>query len=321
MELLTSALGLSPGSHALTSDDEVVRRNSRKAVGLLAGFTVLVMLVGRLFCGPSGMYLGALFALLTGAAACLAQERLALLLAQAEEAEPGEHPDLHAAVREVAERMGLPPPSIFLIDDLSPNAFAVGRDPSHAALAITSGLLELLGEEEGEAVIAHELLHVQRRESLVGGTLTTLILALTLPIEIVLFVGRALVNLAKGEDWKSWDEPGATRRRLMLGLAPLIAPLVRLALPRRCEFEADALTAQSRGPGPLERALRTMTDAINGGPTIDADPATYHLFIVDPAPEWTYGWLMSNRPTLEDRLAHLQGRPSGGLPRGERLAA
>jgi heat shock protein HtpX len=267
------------------------------------------------------MYLGAFFALLTGAAACLAQERLVLLLAQAEEAGPDEHPELHTAVREVAQRMGLPPPSIFFIDDLSPNAFAVGRDPSHAALAITTGLLELLGEEEGEAVIAHELLHVLRRESLIGGTITTLIVALTLPFETVLFVGRALVNLAKGEDWKSWDEPGSIRRRLMLGLAPLIAPLVRLALPRRCELETDALTAQSRGPGPLERALRTMTDAINRGPTIDADPATYHLFIVDPAPEWSYGWLFSSRPTLEDRLAHLHGRPSAGLPRGERLAA
>jgi heat shock protein HtpX len=292
----------------------MVRTNRRKTILLLMLLTTVLLLAGRLVAGRAGMLLALVAALAVVVAACWFSERLALWMAAAQEVSPAEQPELHRLVRQVAERCGLPSPRVYLIEEPAPNAFAVGRDPRHAAIALTTGLVMLLEESEGATIVAHELAHVENGDTLLAGTLATVVFALTLPLQLALHGVQALTDVIQGyAGGHDGDEPGYARRRLMLYLAPVIAPLLQLALPRRCEYAADRTAARLAGnPLLLASALQKIEQAIPLGPPLDADPAMHHLFIVNPSPEQTLGWLFSTQPPLDERVRRL--RQLAGTP-------
>jgi heat shock protein HtpX len=218
-----------------------------------------------------------------------------------------ELPELHELVASLAARIGVPPPALYLIEEPSPNTFAVGRDPRHAAIALTTGLLELLDDAEGAAVIAHELSHVEHRETLIGGVFAALVFLVTLPLQLLLQGVQAIVDLVRGySSGRDWADPQYGRRQLMFYLAPILSPLIHFVGPGRGEYLADARAAElTASPAVLASALRRLADAIPLGPPLEADPAMRHLFILNPVPESRLDWLVSARPPLAERLRRL----------------
>lgn len=293
---------------------ELVRFNTYKAIFVLTALSGLLLLVGRLVGGHVGQGLTLVLALVIDVGACCYAERLALWMADARPAPEAEHARLHRLVSESAARLGLPGPGVYLIDEPAPNAFAVGRDPRHAAVAATTGLVTLLDDRELAAVLTHELAHVGRRDSVVAGAVAVIVFGLTLPLQAILALARPALDLVRGyHGGRGPDATGSARRALMLYLAPLIAPILHLAIPRRCEYAADASGALAGDPQALASALEKLERQILTGPPIDADPAIYHLFIVDPYPDWSLAPLFSPRPSTHDRIQRLQQltRPAG----------
>lgn len=288
-------------------DREAGRNNRRRALILLGLHGALLLTFGWLFGRLGGLLVAAGLAAALGLACFYLGDRLVLWLARAQPTSQTDEPALYALTRRLAAEAGLPPPRLYLIEEPAPNALAVGRDPTRAGLVVTAGLLELLDEVEVAAVLAHELGHIARRDSLTGATLAVLVLLWTLPLQGLLRLVDAVVDLVRGyAGGREEDEPGAPRRRLLVWLAPILAPLLRLGPAWGCERRADAfaigLTGQAAA---LASALERVEQTIPAQPPLEADPAVAHLFLADPAPYWGAGWLFSPRPPLEQRQERL----------------
>jgi heat shock protein HtpX len=269
---------------------------------LLAVLTAMLVVLGGALGGEQGMVVAFVFALLMNAASYWFSDRIVLAMYGAQPIEESRAPALHAAVRRLATRAGIPMPRVYLIPLDAPNAFATGRNPEHAAVAVTEGIMRILDEEELEGVLAHELAHVKNRDVLIATIAATLAGAIT-------YLAHMAQWAAMFGAHRSDDEEGGTNPLAMVVLAivaPLAALLVQLAVSRAREFQADATGARlTRRTEPLARALEKLHRAAHAAP-MAANPATAHLFIVNPLSGQTLMKLFSTHPPLEERIARLR---------------
>jgi heat shock protein HtpX len=267
---------------------------------LLAGLTALFMGVGYLIGGGSG----ALIALLIAAGMNLASywnaDKLVLAMHEAREVDETTAPDLVQLVAELARRAGLPMPRVYLMDNPQPNAFATGRNPEHAAVAVTTGLLQMLSREEVAGVIAHELAHVKNRDTLTMTITATIAGAISMLAQFGLFFGGQRDNNSG---------LGVVGTVVMVILAPIAAMIVQMAISRTREYSADELGARATGrPDALASALAKISAAAQAvpNPTAERTPATAHLFIVNPLTGHGMDNLFSTHPSTENRIAALR---------------
>jgi heat shock protein HtpX len=221
------------------------------------------------------------------------------------EATPQSAPELHAAVSNLARRAGLPVPRVFIIPQQAPNAFATGRNPEHAVVAVTEGLLQLMDREELEGVLAHELAHVKNRDILIGSIAATMAGA----IMLLATMARWSAFFGGGRDDEGGGGLGAIGLIVMSILAPLAAMIIQMAVSRSREYLADATGARFAGRSDgLARALGKLGAYARKVP-MGAAPATAHMFTVNPLSGRGLMNVFSTHPPLEDRIARLQGNP------------
>jgi heat shock protein HtpX len=275
--------------------------NQLKTTILLAALTAIIILIGRFLGGQSGMMIAFVLAAVMNIGSYWYSDKIVLSMYRAKEVSEAEAPRLHAIVRRLSQRAGLPMPRIYITEQASPNAFATGRDPSHAAVAVTRGLLDLMGDDEIEGVIAHELGHVKNRDILISS------IAATLAGAIMIIASMARWAALFGGFGRSSERNGGAIGLLLTALvAPIAATVIQLALSRSREFQADATGAKISGnPGGLANALRKLGMATKRVP-MNASPSTAHMFIVNPLRAGQFAKLFSTHPPLEERIARLE---------------
>jgi heat shock protein HtpX len=270
-----------------------------KTAALLGGLSALFLLIGGALGGQSGMVIAFGFAVLTNIGSYWFSDRIVLRMYRATQVGP-EHP-LYRTTERLAQRANLPMPKVYIIPDSSPNAFATGRNPQHAAVAATEGLLRLMSESELDGVIAHELAHVRNRDILISSVAAT--------------IGASIMMLANMAQWAAMfgggqrDERGGSPIALFATalLAPIAAMLIQAAISRQREFAADRSGADIAGsPMGLAQALRRLEVGSKQIP-MDANPATAHMFIVKPFSAQGLMGLFSTHPPTEARIAALMG--------------
>jgi len=278
--------------------------NAIKTTALLAALTVLFILVGGMIGGEQGMVVALLLAGVMNFAAYWWSDRIVLRMYGAQEVSAAEAPEFHALVRRLAQRAGLPMPRVYIIPTETPNAFATGRNPEHAAVAATEGILRILTPDELEGVMAHELAHVRNRDILISSVAATLAGAIMILARMAQF--SALFGGARRSEDDEGGAGGILGLIVLAVLAPLAAMLVQMAISRSREYQADAAGAQiSRKPRALADALEKLEQAAQVMP-MDAHPSTAHLFIVNPLTGGSLLRLFSTHPPVEERVARLR---------------
>jgi heat shock protein HtpX len=270
---------------------------------LLAALTSLVVLIGGAVGGQHGMAIAFVLAIVMNFGSYWFSDRIVLSMYRAQPIEEAQAPDLYRIVRRLATRGGIPLPRVYLIPGDTPNAFATGRSPQHAAVAVTEGIMRMLDDEELEGVLAHELSHVRNRDTL------TMTIAATLAGVITYLAYMARWAAIFGGVRRDDDEgsgAGVVGALLMAILAPIAAMLIQMAISRAREFEADASGARLVGrPWGLAKALEKLEMASKIAP-MDASPATAHLFIVNPLSGGGLTALFSTHPPIQERIARLR---------------
>jgi heat shock protein HtpX len=276
--------------------------NTFKTAFLLTALTLVLMLIGGHFGGRNGMILAFIVAAGMNFFSYFYSDKMALSMYRAQPVTREQLPRVYQIVERILPRMALPMPRIYVIPTDSPNAFATGRNPKHAAVAVTQGILNLLNDEELEGVLAHELGHVKNRDILTSSVAATLAGAITLLARTSVMFGGG------GRDGRSRGLGGGGI--FMLILAPFAAMLIQLAVSRSREYEADATGAHVTGnPYALASALQKL-DAYSKQLPMQASPSTAHLFIVAPfLSRASFGNLFSTHPPMAQRVARLTGRP------------
>jgi heat shock protein HtpX len=273
--------------------------NYFKTAILLAGLTGLFMGVGYLIGGASGATIAFLIAAATNLFAYWNSDRMVLSMYGAHEVDRSTAPDLVDLVAELATRAALPMPRVFLMDEVQPNAFATGRNPQNAAVAVTTGLVHSLTPEELAGVIAHELAHIKNHDTLLMTITASIAGAISMVAQFGMFFGGNRGN----------NGPGVVGSIAMMILAPLGAMLVQMAISRTREYAADDLGARIVGqPMWLASALGKIANAAHQVPNMEAErnPATAHMFIINPLSGHGVDNLFSTHPSTENRIAALQ---------------
>jgi heat shock protein HtpX len=267
---------------------------------LLAVLSAMLILMGGALGGRGGMLLGFVLAFVMNFGAYWFSDKIVLSMYGAQPVDERQAPELYAMVRRLTTRAGIPVPKVYIIADDSPNAFATGRNPEHAAIAVTSGIMRILDDEELEGVVAHELGHVKNRDVLISTIAATLAGAITHVAHMLQW--SAFLGGGRSDD----DEGGSPIAMLAMAIvAPIAAMLVQMAVSRAREFHADATGAQlTRNPKGLMRALEKLEMASRAVP-MHANPATAHLFIVNPLTGRSLMALFSTHPPIEERVARL----------------
>ncbi len=279
--------------------------NALKTAALLAVLTVLIMLAGEYFGGRNGMVIALVLAGVMNFVSYFYSDKIALMTYRAQPVTREELPRVYDVVERITQRQGLPMPKIYVIPTDSPNAFATGRNPSHASIAVTQGILQLLDDEELAGVLAHELGHVRNRDILISSIAATLAGAITLLARMAYW--GALFGGFGGRD-REERGGGGIGALLMLILAPIAAMLIQLAISRSREYQADATGAHMTGnPYALARALAKL-DAYSKRLPMAASPSTAHLFIVQPLLGMNFANLFSTHPPIPKRIERLTGR-------------
>jgi heat shock protein HtpX len=276
--------------------------NRLKTTLLLTLLTVLMVSMGSAMGGRSGAAFAFLMALGMNFFSYWFSDKIVLRMYSAREVTPAEAPDFHRLVERLAQRAGLPMPKVYIIPSESPNAFATGRNPSHAAVAATEGILRILTTEELEGVMAHELAHVQNRDILVSTIAATFAGAISM-------IGNMLQWGAMMGAGRDDDEGGAglAGSLVMAIVAPIAAMLIQMAVSRSREYLADETGARICGhPRSLANALRKLDNASRMIPMQEARPATAHMFIVNPLTGGGLANLFSTHPPMEERIARLE---------------
>ena len=285
--------------------------NTIKTVGLLTILTLLLVFGARLFFGTQAVPIALGIALVMNLGTWWFSDKIALSFAGAKPVSQEEAPELYRIVGRVAQMAELPVPRLYVIDQPAPNAFATGRDPQHAVVAVTRGILEVVNERELTAVLAHELGHVRNRDTFV--------------MAVVASVAGAISYLAQMAQWSLWMGGGDRDRRasgglgmigLLLGivLLPLAAALVQLAVSRSREYGADDQGAElSHDPLALASALRKL-DAYSKKIPLPVNPSVAPLFIVQPLLPGGLGGLFATHPPIADRIARLEKMAGAELP-------
>jgi len=277
--------------------------NSVKTAILLAALTGLMMVIGKMMGGQSGMIFAFLLAMIMNFGSYWFSDKIVLAMYRAEELSPHEAPELFSIIRNLCRRADLPMPRVYMIPSESPNAFATGRDPRHAAVAVTKGILRLMTSDELEGVLAHELAHVKDRDILISS------IAATLAGAIMLLASMARWAAIFGGFGRSDDEEGSSGIFGLLFiaiLAPIAATLIQLAISRSREYMADSRGALIAGnPEGLANALEKLGYASARLP-LHSNPATAHLFIVNPLSGGALSTLFSTHPPIEERIKRLR---------------
>jgi heat shock protein HtpX len=277
--------------------------NTLKTALLLTSLTLFLLFIGQHFGGRNGMLLAFVIAVGMNFFSYFYSDKLALSMYQAQPATREQLPRVYSVVEQMTQRIGLPMPKIYVIPSDSPNAFATGRNPQHASVAVTQGILNLLNDDELAGVLAHELGHVRNRDILTSSIAATLAGAITILARFGMFFG--------GGDGRDRDRGGGMGALFMLILAPIAATLIQLAVSRAREYEADATGAHMTGnPYALASALQKL-DAYSRRLPLGASPSTAHLFIVAPLISGaSFANLFSTHPPIAKRIERLVGRPS-----------
>ncbi len=275
----------------------VTMMNGIRTALLLASLTGLMLLIGGALGGRGGMAIALLLSLVMNMGSYWYSDKIVLKMYHAREVTPTEAPGLYGIVRGLVERAQMPMPKVYIVDTPMPNAFATGRNPSHAAVAATTGIMRILDRDELEAVMAHELSHVRNRDTLISSVAATI-------AGVITFVA----NMAQwslifgGNDDDGGNIVGVIAMAI---LAPIAAMIIQMAISRSREFGADAGGAELTGhPMALASALSKLEGA-SGRVQADVNPSTAHMFIVNPLKGKKLASLFSTHPSTEERIARL----------------
>jgi len=276
--------------------------NTFKTAFLLTALTLLLMFIGRAFGGQSGMLMALIIAAVVNFVSYFYSDKIALAMYRAQPVTREQLPRAYEIVERLSQKIGIPMPKIYVIPTESPNAFATGRNPNHASVAVTHGILGLLNDEELEGVLAHELGHVRNRDILISSIAATIAGAITFMARFGIFFGVG------GRD--DQREGGGFGALLMLILAPIAAVLIQLAVSRSREYQADETGAHFTGnPYALASALAKL-DAYSKRVPLQATPSTAHLFIIQPFLGVSLMSLFQTHPPIAKRIERLTGRPA-----------
>ena len=279
--------------------------NRIKTVLLLAGMTVFLIVIGRLLGGRTGMYLAFILALGMNFFSYWFSDKIVLRMYGAQEVTPADAPQLHQIVEELAREAGIPKPKVYIIPDDSPNAFATGRNPEHAAVAATEGIMRLLTPMELKGVLAHEIGHVRNRDILISTIAATMAGAIMILADMARF--GAIFGMGSRDNEEG---PGIIGVLVMSIIAPIAAMLIQMAISRSREYLADETGAHlAHNPESLARALEKLSMGVQRAP-MDASPATAHMFIVNPLTGSSLMNLFSTHPPIEERVARLRAMRS-----------
>jgi heat shock protein HtpX len=276
--------------------------NSIKTVLLLGLLTGLILAVGQLLGGPQGMMIAFVFSVLLNFGSYWFSDKIVLAMYRAREVTEAEAPELYSIVHNVAVRAGMPMPRVYMIPTDTPNAFATGRNPEHAVVAVTEGILRLMNRDELEGVLAHEVSHVKNRDILISSVAATLAGVIMMLAHMARWA--AIFGGFGGRDRD--DNGGIVGLLLTAILAPIAAMLIQMAISRSREYQADASGAKTLGnPLGLSSALAKLSRANEIAP-MDVRPETAHLFIVNPLSGRSLANLFSTHPPIEERIARLR---------------
>jgi heat shock protein HtpX len=281
--------------------------NQLKTLVLLAALTALLLWLGQLLGGRQGMVIALVLALVMNFGSYWFSDKIVLAMYRAQPVSEADAPELFAIVRDLTQKAALPMPKVYVIPEEAPNAFATGRNPDHAAVAATQGLLRLMNRDEIAGVLAHELGHVKHRDTLIMAVAATMAGALSHLATMALWFGGA----------RSDDREGGSPLAGLVGIliAPFAAMLIQMAISRSREFLADEASAEITGnPLALAGALRKLESWKAEVPMMHGSPATAHLFIVNPFTAGGLAGLFSTHPSTQQRIARLEEMArSGGI--------
>jgi heat shock protein HtpX len=276
--------------------------NVTKTVLLMTLMTVLLVLVGSWIGGQGGMVMAFLFAMMMNVGTYWFSDRIVLSMYGAREVTAGEQPGLVQLVQELSGRAGLPMPKVYIIAGEQPNAFATGRNPEHAAIAVTEGIMRLLSPDELRGVLGHELAHVKHRDILIGTVAATIAGAISMIASMAQWA--MIFGGGRGSNEREGNNPLGSL--VMIIVAPLAAMMIQMAISRSREFAADEGGAQITGnPLSLAGALKKLEQRAEQIP-MNATPATAHMFIVNPLRGGGIMSLFSTHPPVEERIARLE---------------
>lgn len=278
--------------------------NTLKTTLLLGLLTVLIIMIGGAVGGQQGMVVAFVLAGIMNLGSYWFSDKIVLSMYGAREIAPQEHPEIHQMIMELAQHAGLPKPRVYLIEDDSPNAFATGRNPEHAVVAVTSGILRILSRQELKGVLAHELAHVKNRDILIGSIAATMAGA----IMILANMARWAAIFGGSRNSEEGEGGGGILGIIVMTIvAPIAAMLIQMAISRSREYLADATGASFSGnPLGLAGALEKLQIASQRLPMESPNPATAHMFIVNPLSGRSLFNLFSTHPPIEERIARLQ---------------
>ena len=274
--------------------------NTLKTVFLMTMMMVLFLIVGQLLGGKTGLIIAFIFALAMNFSSYWFSDKLVLKMYKAQEVDKQTAPKLYNIVEKLTQNANLPMPKVYVINDQTPNAFATGRNPEHAAVAATTGILRILNDDEIEGVLSHELAHVKHRDILTGTIAATFVGTIT-------FIAQMAGWAAMFGGGRNDNRGGGIGALVLLIVSPIAATLLQLAISRSREFDADAGGAAISGkPLSLASALNKLSQANQVKPVNNAGPATAHMFIVNPLKGRGMTKLFSTHPPMEERIKRLQ---------------
>lgn len=275
--------------------------NLIKTAALLGTLTALFLFIGYLIGGQNGMMIALVFALISNFSAYWWSDKIVLRMYNAQPLVESQAPELFRIVRALAERDGLPMPAVYIIPEESPNAFATGRDPQHAAVAVTEGIMRLLNSEELAGVLGHELSHVKHRDTLITTVAATIAGALSM------LTNMAMWGMLLGGRSRDEDDGGSWLGLIGIILAPIAAAIIQMAVSRSREYSADESGAVVSGrPLALAGALQKIEAWSQKVPMREGTPATASLFIINPFKAGGIAQLFSTHPPTEERIHRLQ---------------
>lgn len=277
--------------------------NNIRTVVLLAVLTTFIVWVGQIMGGAHGMVIALILAAAMNFFSYWFSDKIVLKMYKAQEVTPNDVPLVYEIVKKLTVRAGLPMPKIFVIPEKSPNAFATGRDPKHAVVAVTEGLVNLMNKEELEGVLAHELAHIKNRDILIGSIAATLAGAIMVLANMARFA--AFFGGQKSDD--SNNGGGIIGLILMSIIAPIAAMIIQMAISRSREYLADATGAGFAGNSKGLSGALTKLGACSKRLPMDANPSTAHMFIVNPLSGKSLIYLFSTHPPLAERIRRLGG--------------
>jgi len=271
---------------------------------LLIILSVLLVYIGSLF-GNEGMFVAFIIALLMNFVSYFMGDKIVLAMTRAIKVEEDQMPQLHRIVNEVAMAAKIPKPAVYIIPSSSPNAFATGRDPAHASIAFTQGILDLLNTEELKGVIAHEMSHIKNRDILVATIAATIASAITMIGRMIQFA--AMFGGGSRDSERGGNIFSLAGMLLMAILVPIAAVLIQLAISRSREYLADETGAKIiHNPFALASALKKLARGVSVVPMNNANPSTSHLFIINPFSAKSFFAILSTHPPIEERIKRLE---------------